>query len=584
MKTARVSTRKQRGAHFTPPELARFLAARLIGHLGTGHPETLRVLDPACGDGELLAALAQQAEGIRHRLELVGVETDGATCQEARLRLAACQVDSVDVLHGDFLESAAARREPPGLWTRAEVPLLLQEPFDVVIANPPYVRTQVVGAKKAQELAASFGLTGRVDLYHPFLIAATESLAAGGVIGVITSNRFLCTQAGAAVRGYLSGQYDALEIIDLGDTKLFEAAVLPAIFIGRRLAGARPSRVPLTRFVRVYSSDQADESVCHERRESVFELLDAETNGTFRVPTGVFDVSVGQCRVPPSGKQPWNMLTDRDSGWMQGIKQKAVGVIQDFAAVRVGVKTTADRVFIRSDWESLPANLHPEPELLHPLRTHEDARRWFADSTQPPRYTVLYPHEVVSGQRQPVDLRRFPRAKRYLESHRHELEAREYVIQAGRRWYEIWVPQDPNVWSTPRIVCPDISPEPRFYLDKSGWIVNGDSYWITLRPGQPADLLYLILAVANSRVMAAYHDLAFNNRLYSGRRRYLTQHVAQYPLPDPASSAGSELVRLVRTFVGEQCADPKKQSRFEETVNRLVAAAFDAQPLELRNR
>jgi hypothetical protein len=522
-----------------------------------------------------------EMERTPRRLELVGVETDAATCQKAKLRLAACNVDSVEVLQSDFLESAAARREPPELWTRAEVPPSLEKPFNIVIANPPYVRTQVVGAKKAQQLAASFGLTGRVDLYHPFLIAATESLAAGGLIGVITSNRFLCTQAGASVRSYLSRQYDALEIIDLGDTKLFEAAVLPAIFIGRRVAGAsRQSHIPLTRFVRIYSSDDADRVYHHERRDSVFDLLDAEANGTFRVPSGVFDVTVGQCQIPTGGKQPWVMLTESDSNWMRRIQQKAVGVIQDFAVVRVGIKTTADRVFIRSDWESLPANMRPEPELLHPLRNHEDARRWFADPTRSSKHTVLYPHEVVDDQRQAIDLRRFPRAKRYLESHRDELETREYVIQAGRKWYEIWVPQNPNGWSAPKIICPDISPEPRFYLDRSGWIVDGDSYWITLRHGQPQDLLYLILAVANSRVMAAYHDLAFNNRLYSGRRRYLTQHVAHYPLPDPANPASAELVRLVRKFVAEQSVDPKKQSSFEATVNSLVAAAFDAQPLE----
>lgn len=40
---------------------------------------------------------------------------------------------------------------------------------DIVIANPPYVRTQVLGTAKAKQLARDFNLTGRVDLYYPFL-------------------------------------------------------------------------------------------------------------------------------------------------------------------------------------------------------------------------------------------------------------------------------------------------------------------------------------------------------------------------------------------------------------------------------
>src|SRR5438876_11702853 len=48
---------KERGVHYTPPELARFLASHVAAHLrAISNP--LRLLDPACGDGELLEALA----------------------------------------------------------------------------------------------------------------------------------------------------------------------------------------------------------------------------------------------------------------------------------------------------------------------------------------------------------------------------------------------------------------------------------------------------------------------------------------------------------------------------------------------
>ena len=62
--------------------------------------------------------------------------------------------------------------------------------FDAVIANPPYVRTQVLGAATAQELARRFRLTGRVDLYHAFAKAIANVLKPGGILGLLTSNRF----------------------------------------------------------------------------------------------------------------------------------------------------------------------------------------------------------------------------------------------------------------------------------------------------------------------------------------------------------------------------------------------------------
>ena len=578
MKTAQPSTRKVRGAHFTPPALAEFLASRLINHARDADPRPLRVLDPACGDGELLAAFRRAAEHSRIESSvLVGVESDSATFQAANERLIGAGSADVQLHHGDFLGWWAVQRQSPSFWTQAEIPTALTEPFDVVIANPPYVRTQVMGARTAQKLAAAFGLSGRVDLYHPFLIAATEALRPGGLLGVITSNRFLFTQAGAAVRAFLSRSFEVLEIIDLGDTKLFEAAVLPAIFIGRRVpATGTRSKLRSARFIRIYSHTNGDEQdgAQWRRAASVYALLNAPASGTYRVPEGIFDVTFGQCGLPSNGQSPWAMLADEESAWLESIRRNAVGLLKDFAQVRVGIKTTADRFFIRSDWETLPAESRPEPAVLHPLLTHEHARRWKAGPDRPIRAKILYTHEVVNGRRQTIDFRQFPKALRYLNSHREELESRKYVIEAGRKWYEIWVPQDPEAWALTKVVCPDISPEPRFYLDRSGMLVDGDSYWTTLLPGQPEDLLYLILAVANSRLMATYHDLAFNNRLYAGRRRYLTQHVSGYPLPDPNKSESRELIALVRGYLAQADLSQNGTRRFEGAVNELVAAAF----------
>lgn len=502
---------------------------------------------------------------------------DPQTAEAARERLAAASECRVDVLDGDFLAWSAAKRQPPRLWDEPDIPALLSEPFDVVIANPPYVRTQLMGSKKAQELASAFGLSGRVDLYHPFLIGAAESLVPGGLLGVITSNRFLCTRGGSAVREFLAKHFAVLEVIDLGDTKFFEAAVLPAIFIGRKVGSGftRQERTP-ARFVRMYSRSEAGDA---DRKRAtvvstVSDLLESTASGAFSVKQQVFDITVGHCCVPQAGDAPWVMLADRESAWLENVRRHAVGSIKDYAIVRVGIKTTADRVFIRDDWDCLPAEVQPEPELLHDLLTHEEAQRWRLDPTAPPRHRILYTHEIGNGKRKPVDLDRFPRARAYLTAHRPELEAREYVIKAGRNWFEIWVPQDPAAWSLPKVVCPDISPEARFYFDDMGRMVDGDSYWITPLPAQPPELLYLILAVANSRLMSTYHDLAFNNRLYSGRRRYLTQYVANYPLPSLDEPKSREIVALVAGFLTEPHPSSGRVQDIELEVDRLVAAVF----------
>jgi hypothetical protein len=261
------------------------------------------------------------------------------------------------------------------------------------------------------------------------------------------------------------------------------------------------------------------------------------------------------------------MATSDESSWASQIEGAAKCTIGDIAKVRVGIKTTADRVFIRSDWGALPEALRPEPRILRPIFTHHDAGRWKATTPATSLVRILYPHESVDGKRRPIDLARFPGAANYLESQREILERRTYVTAGGRKWYEIWVTQDPAMWNKPKIVFPDISVGPRLFFDDSGVLVNGDCYWIALDSVQ-TDLLYLIQGVANSSVLTRYHDLAFNNRLYSGRRRYISQYIERYPMPDPDSAAARNVIRLVKRLI------QRPSDRLESELNRAVAISF----------
>jgi adenine-specific DNA-methyltransferase len=60
------------------------------------------------------------------------------------------------------------------------------------------------------------------------------------------------------------------------------------------------------------------------------------------------------------------------------------------------------------------------------------------------------------------------------------------------------------------------------------------------------DLLWLALAVANSSFIKAFYDHRFNNKLYAGRRRFITQYVELFPLPDPSLKASQEIVELAK--------------------------------------
>lgn len=244
----------------------------------------------------------------------------------------------------------------------------------------------------------------------------------------------------------------------------------------------------------------------------------------------------------------------------------------EVARIRVGIKTTADRVFISDRWDQ--ARPCPEPELLLELITHHDLAPWRIERSADTR--VLYPYDTAAPRRVPVDLREFPRAAAYLRRHRSTLAARKYVTGSGREWFEIWVPQRPNLWRVPKLVFPDISERPRFALDRSGAVVNGDCYWISLDDlggdtERAQRLAYLLMGVANSALGLRYYDAVCGNRLYSGRRRWITQYVSRLPLPDPDRPASAEIAALIAQLVdGDHTPDDAARHRLDE----LVDAAF----------
>lgn len=642
--------RKRHGRHYTPADLAGFLAERVVTRVAAGR-SAIRVLDPACGAGELLFAMRQalDARFPGTRVELVGYDLDPDGLAAARRRAAA---DGVVARwrQADFLAECG------GLPAGA---------FDAVIANPPYVRTQQLGGAASEALRGKFGLRGRIDLTHPFVAALPRLLVPGGVLGLLCANRFLTTKAGANLRAVLLAELSPVELYDLGDTKLFEAAVLPAVTIAVRggvrgpcryvsvyqdepraadadpgadsadrsaaLPGQPPGADPATAVpgtVRpggsgdVTGRDDASAGPCPSRPhaagdgpgaaesgpsapvtgpnraggraslpgppESVpngtgaggpatadgdlFAALCGETDATVRRQGRRFAVTVGELATAAGAEAAavgWRMSRVGHDDWLRAVSERMWHTFGDLGRIRVGIKTNADRVFIAAQWGD-PAE---EPELLRDLITHHDLRPWRIERARATR--VLYPYEPDRTRRVPVDLSRYPRTAAYLEQHRELLAARGYLTGAGRQWFEHWVPQRPHLWRVPKVVFPDISDRPRFALDRSGAVVNGDCYWISLADlggdSGAEDLACLMMGVANSALGLRFYDTVCGNRLYSGRRRWITQYVSRLPLPDPATPASAAIVRRVRVLAEDPAAYRPGETDLDELVNRAFA-------------
>ena len=537
------SEKKSNGVVYTPTEMADYLSTSMLNASKPGG-NPLRILDPAMGDGELLVSLLKNIRRTSDcHIDVIGFEIDAKSIETARKRIEKFQNISFHAFNADFIEKMSEEYE--------QIPK-----FDYIIANPPYIRTQIMGSEKSQKLSREIGLKGRVDIYYVFLIYAQKLLSSVGVAGFITSNKFMSIKAGVSVREYLMNNSKITQITDFGDTRPFEAAVLPCIIIFEN-GRTNPGEVD---FISIYEKPNG---VGGTHRKSIFESL--ETPGDITVNGKNYFVNRGALNSPKDGG-PWTIACEKSNAWISRVEEKTFFKFQNIGKIRVGIKTTADSVFIKDTW----SRNDETPELIRPLITHRNSGQIISKNDK--KWEVLYPHTTVGGKKIALDLKDYPKSMRYLHENREKLESRRYVTEAGREWYEIWVPQNPDSWKNRKIVFRDISEEPQFWLDESGAIVNGDCYWIDILDGMSDDLVYLALAVANSTFIEKFYDSKFNNKLYSGKRRFMAQYVELFPIPDPSLDKSKRATSLVKKII-EHPNDPAC-TEWKMEIDQLIEEVF----------
>src|SRR3954470_10423654 len=195
--------RKARGAFFTPPELASFLARWAIRSGGE------RVLDPSCGEAALLVAAGHELGRRPGRGLLRGIDIHEPSLLAARRALRKAEVP-FELRLGGFFET-----EPVPEW-------------DAVIGNPPYVRYQAfTGADrlKAQEAALRQGvrLGGLANAWAAFVVHAAQFLKPSGRLALVLPAALLSVNYAAQVRRFLLQRFASVQII------AFEERVFPGV-------------------------------------------------------------------------------------------------------------------------------------------------------------------------------------------------------------------------------------------------------------------------------------------------------------------------------------------------------------------
>ncbi|MEO6666121.1 MAG: DNA methyltransferase, partial [Nitrospiria bacterium] len=147
------------------------------------------------------------------------------------------------------LDRIGAEREAlrkTGTWPVTPLRLFFAEAFagnpggfDIVIANPPYVRQELI-RKDKPHLQEEFGefFASTADLYTYFYARGLDLLRPGGVLCFIAPNKFMRAGYGKNTRKLLTSGATPRLILDFGDLPIFEATTYPSVVLVEKKAAA----------------------------------------------------------------------------------------------------------------------------------------------------------------------------------------------------------------------------------------------------------------------------------------------------------------------------------------------------------
>ena len=218
--------RTANGAIYTPNYIRNYIVGQVLHSIAKPLDECL-CADIACGCGAFLYTLAE----IFHKRTQVPFATIyhhlyGVDISEMSITRAKILLSLVALLHGEIITEDDFNLYCGNSLTFDFISLpSVQENggFDVVVGNPPYVRSKHIDIDTKQLLSRwQTSRVGNSDLYIPFFEIGMSVLRDDGILGYITVNTFFKSVNARALRRYFHENQVSLSIIDFGEQLVFK--------------------------------------------------------------------------------------------------------------------------------------------------------------------------------------------------------------------------------------------------------------------------------------------------------------------------------------------------------------------------
>ncbi len=539
---------KRSGSYFTPHVLAADMvnvAAQNWKRDRSSEIENAIWYDPCVGGGIFPVAIArflleQKMPPERIVDRITGSDINPLFAQATRIRLALVlskgDLKKFTQLYNRCLNSIS---EEDSLLNFSEISDFFAKPqkkVDIVIGNPPYVRSNNLSpdVKKSLRMLYPSIWSGTTDLYMFFIAHGLNALKTHGVLCYVSPATFQRTSSASQIREYILNKASIHAVFDFDELEVFQN-VHSHISVYALIKNATDT---LTKY-------------------SLYTTLPAESPLT-KNPFPIVNVSLNGLGDRAWSFHPKNTsilpLLERDS-----LPLRAYFKI--YSGIKTGLKNAYELVATKHD-EIL--NDEKSKQYIYRLVKPQQIEKW--DLQWKGTYQIVIPR----GQTMNPD----SKAYQHLLGFKDELSVRS-DLQKDDPWYSLRDCAYLDLFNAPKIVYRDISAHPRFALDKEGMAVVDGAFFM------PTTDLFL-LGLLNSKVGEFYFKSCCATIGSIGSRarlRFKKVYVSEFPIPKHVDSkARAAVERFVEQML---TGDTMKTQELEHQMNSVVLDIYRV-PFEQR--
>ncbi|MBA2591131.1 MAG: N-6 DNA methylase [Gammaproteobacteria bacterium] len=419
--------------------------------------------------------------------------------------------------------------------------------FDVVIANPPYVRHENI-SEMTPHLRQRFTVAAsRADLLIFFYEQGVNLLRPGGVITLITSNKFHRAAYGAKLRPFLTEKLQIMVLIDFGDAPVFEAIAYASILIGTKDKARKEHSIRACSWNPETPFTSLDQTL---KREGIELLQNDLTADGWRLETPAAIRLLEKLRVKgtPLGE------------YVQG-------------KFYYGIKTGLNEAFVidRDTRNQLIREDQKSAELIKPFLRGRDVKRWTVHHQE--LYLIVFPFGFHAR------LKEYPAIRRHLQQFEDRLKKRgQCTSSRGNKeggqhhWLELDnnpKPEYLDCFATAKIVMPAIERSQAFAVDSSGHYSNDKTnICVTEEPEMLCGILN------SSTLWWSLAQIAATKQ--NGYYEFKPLYIRQLPIPTASSADKDKLTKLAeRAAESATAGDDAAVARTERQIAEIIYRLFD---------